>query len=489
MLSKEPNNGKCNDNKENNRKKLDLVSLQLKILTYFAILPPANAKRDSWISRFYLAFCYLLLFWYIPMFAFDMMAIPQNPGNLPLITEVIFEMSASTTAGIASSYFIFNRHRVTEIFEMLETRFEKFINNKTVSETNFKCIFMKVSKIAKIVTYTIAINVCLLVAAWICLPYTRRIMDETSGNVHDESKPEFWGYFCYIMWIPEKPLESPTYECLYLFQISCVLMVICHYTAMNTIFFFIIIYTLAYFQLLTTCITDIDKRFPIENGSKCDSEINRRLFRNLHGHVPKESHYKTKSDSCRDDALVLTKDTNDGYLYDLHNDKLTAVNEELANGLEDDAVEHLKQCIEFHQSLLEYYKSVNSFLSPIYLAFFLSNEISMCVSVFQLLVNENNGIMKIIIGAINACSWPLIISWCGDYLTEKSKELESAIYEMQWYKRSERFKKLLFINLLGAQKPVRMTAGKFFDVSLQSFAEIVNKVYAYFTILKKMYDT
>ena len=54
----------------------------------------------------------------------------------------------------------------------------------------------------------------------------------------------------------------------------------------------------------------------------------------------------------------------------------------------------------------------------------------------------------------------------------QSEAVAEAIYSCRWYNHSAKFKKLVHVKLMRAQKPVLFSAGGFFDVSLQSFGEV-----------------
>lgn len=60
--------------------------------------------------------------------------------------------------------------------------------------------------------------------------------------------------------------------------------------------------------------------------------------------------------------------------------------------------------------------------------------------------------------------------------TYKSLAVKYAAFNCRWYDNSARVKKLLHMIILRSQYPVRLTAGKFYIVSLETFAE-VRRVY------------
>jgi hypothetical protein len=51
--------------------------------------------------------------------------------------------------------------------------------------------------------------------------------------------------------------------------------------------------------------------------------------------------------------------------------------------------------------------------------------------------------------------------------------VQKAAYECQWYNRSQSLKKLLQMVIMRTKEPVRMTAGKFFVISLETFADVI----------------
>jgi hypothetical protein len=51
--------------------------------------------------------------------------------------------------------------------------------------------------------------------------------------------------------------------------------------------------------------------------------------------------------------------------------------------------------------------------------------------------------------------------------------VQKAAYECQWYHRSQSLKKLVQMIIMRTKEPVRMTAGKFFVVSLETFADVI----------------
>jgi hypothetical protein len=58
-------------------------------------------------------------------------------------------------------------------------------------------------------------------------------------------------------------------------------------------------------------------------------------------------------------------------------------------------------------------------------------------------------------------------------LPTQSLAVRTAAYGCQWYNRSHNLKKLLQMVIMRTKEPVRMTAGKFFVISLETFADVM----------------
>jgi len=55
----------------------------------------------------------------------------------------------------------------------------------------------------------------------------------------------------------------------------------------------------------------------------------------------------------------------------------------------------------------------------------------------------------------------------------QSLSVRTAAYGCQWYNRSHNVKKLLQMVIMRTKEPVKMTAGKFFVVSLETFTNVI----------------
>jgi hypothetical protein len=59
------------------------------------------------------------------------------------------------------------------------------------------------------------------------------------------------------------------------------------------------------------------------------------------------------------------------------------------------------------------------------------------------------------------------------FYSQQSEAVERAIYGCKWFDASERFKKYVQFVIMRSQKVVRLSAGHFFAISLEGFANVM----------------
>ncbi|XP_075969902.1 odorant receptor 30a-like [Anticarsia gemmatalis] len=80
----------------------------------------------------------------------------------------------------------------------------------------------------------------------------------------------------------------------------------------------------------------------------------------------------------------------------------------------------------------------------------------------------------------------LIPCWYGTKIMDKSTLLSFATYNCDWTSRSRQFKSNLRLFVERANKPLSITGGKMFCLSLITFTSIMNSAYSFFTLLQHM---
>lgn len=81
-----------------------------------------------------------------------------------------------------------------------------------------------------------------------------------------------------------------------------------------------------------------------------------------------------------------------------------------------------------------------------------------------------------------------LYSYGGDYLTWQNEGLGQAVYESVWYNFSTNTMRDLGFVMMRAGKPIRVTAGKFFVMTLATFMDILKIAVSYISVLRVMID-
>ncbi|XP_017783911.1 PREDICTED: odorant receptor 43a-like [Nicrophorus vespilloides] len=79
------------------------------------------------------------------------------------------------------------------------------------------------------------------------------------------------------------------------------------------------------------------------------------------------------------------------------------------------------------------------------------------------------------------------LSIFGQLLTNKFESLSEAVYEMPWYLENRKsFSMTIILLQMKLRQPVKISAGKFFDLSHATYATIVHSSFTYFTVLREV---
>nr|WCC57366.1 odorant receptor 31 [Papilio dardanus] len=80
----------------------------------------------------------------------------------------------------------------------------------------------------------------------------------------------------------------------------------------------------------------------------------------------------------------------------------------------------------------------------------------------------------------------MVPCWFGTKIIEKSCLLSQAAYSCNWPYRSRKFKSNLRLFVERTNRPISITGGKMFTLSLVTFSSIMNSAYSFFTLLRNV---
>ncbi|XP_041980585.1 odorant receptor 46a-like [Aricia agestis] len=160
---------------------------------------------------------------------------------------------------------------------------------------------------------------------------------------------------------------------------------------------------------------------------------------------------------------------------------------------EDEEYIHLvlKKCMIHYNAIIRYVAIIESAFSLASALQFMLSVMVLCLVGVQFLSIENPAShpMQIVWMAIYLTCMLIevfILCWFGNELILKSLELREAAYEGTWLDLDSKTAMYLVIFLERAKNPLRVTAGKIFTLSLETYTYIINWSYKAFAVMSNV---
>ncbi|RZF36189.1 hypothetical protein LSTR_LSTR012813 [Laodelphax striatellus] len=160
--------------------------------------------------------------------------------------------------------------------------------------------------------------------------------------------------------------------------------------------------------------------------------------------------------------------------------------------------ELLKVCLNDHQKLLRTIGLMEKLLSPVNLFQMIVSSIMVCSTVFVMIIpfalkskrGDNGALDKMMKHGVKYsffCADAIlelgIFSFSGLMISEQTKSMHRVFYNSDWQNASKSYKKNVLFATTRAAVPLTLTAGKFYNVDLQSFASILKISYSCLMLL------
>ncbi|KAL6254522.1 hypothetical protein P5V15_014575 [Pogonomyrmex californicus] len=152
----------------------------------------------------------------------------------------------------------------------------------------------------------------------------------------------------------------------------------------------------------------------------------------------------------------------------------------------------VRSLINKHQKIIDFSENIESLFSHIALMQLFSNTMIICCIGFLIVTSlgTDEGIrmlVKTVFFYIAITLEAFIFCFAGEYLSNKSKMIGDAVYESVWYTLKPRDCRILLFVIVRSQRRLTITAGKFMDLSLEGFTNILKASASYVSVLYAMY--
>ncbi|XP_036141359.1 odorant receptor 13a isoform X2 [Monomorium pharaonis] len=144
--------------------------------------------------------------------------------------------------------------------------------------------------------------------------------------------------------------------------------------------------------------------------------------------------------------------------------------------------------IRRHQNIIVFTEKIESLYSYIALVQFISNTLVICCLGFIIVnsIGDDQGssmLVRSLLFYVVINLEAFIFCFAGEYLSVKSKMIGDAAYECMWYDLTPSENKILLFLIMRSQKQLTITVGKFMNLSLNQFANIIKSSASYVSVL------
>ncbi|XP_051172836.1 odorant receptor 4-like isoform X2 [Leptopilina boulardi] len=136
--------------------------------------------------------------------------------------------------------------------------------------------------------------------------------------------------------------------------------------------------------------------------------------------------------------------------------------------------EIIKCCIKSHLYIYSIGENVNKQFGLIIFTQFFASIVNMCAIIYNMAsVSPTNRMFWIMMASIGSYVLQIFIyCYYGDKMTEKSSEISSAIYSLNWDALSVNTQKSLITIMIRSTRPIKLTASSIIIMSIETFMKV-----------------
>ncbi|XP_049837888.1 odorant receptor Or2-like [Schistocerca gregaria] len=150
----------------------------------------------------------------------------------------------------------------------------------------------------------------------------------------------------------------------------------------------------------------------------------------------------------------------------------------------------LRVWVEQHKDVIKLVQRLEQLLNMIILFQFLGGTIIICVTLYQssAKTGEVTTMCKLQLYLSTMLSEIFMYCWYADGIVQQSARLARSAYSCGWPGAPQSLRRAVLIVMCRTQRPLSLTAGKFYTISRTTFVRLVNASYSYYALLRQMND-
>ncbi|XP_049832928.1 odorant receptor 83a-like [Schistocerca gregaria] len=149
------------------------------------------------------------------------------------------------------------------------------------------------------------------------------------------------------------------------------------------------------------------------------------------------------------------------------------------------------RCIQQHQEIISFAEELEKLMNDVLLVDFLCCMVVTCSTLYvSTSAHENFGDLLSHFGYLVAMTYPLLLYCLSAHeIKDQSQQVSMSAYCSPWHQATKGYRRALCVVMCRAQRPLTLTAGKFYVVSRATFLTLMNASYSYYNILREINDS
>ncbi|XP_043480573.1 odorant receptor Or1-like [Leptopilina heterotoma] len=146
-----------------------------------------------------------------------------------------------------------------------------------------------------------------------------------------------------------------------------------------------------------------------------------------------------------------------------------------------------KRCVKHHLFVYSLGNNLNKQFGLVIFTQFFASMINLCAIIFSLAkLSVTSRTYWIMFFSVGSYTFQIFI-YCfyGDKVMEKSSEIGTAIYFLNWCGLTIRTKKNLITIMIRSTRPIQLTGASFVTMSIDTFMKIIKSAYSAYNLLKR----
>nr|ALR72554.1 odorant receptor OR9 [Colaphellus bowringi] len=192
------------------------------------------------------------------------------------------------------------------------------------------------------------------------------------------------------------------------------------------------------------------------------------------------------------DVICVTMITLTTCQFNIMNSRLSNLRKSTDDVEEEDTVQKaLKECVIHYNDIISFQILVETTFSLSIFGQFVFSVLVICMTGFQMLVISFKSVQFVLLLSylLGQTCQIVMYCWYGQSILDSSEAINDACYSSEWFNCSKETQKMFLIIMERSKRPVKMRAGKFFFLNLDTLMSILKSSYSYFAVLRHIYSS